>query len=326
MRVKESQLRSILRVKEKRGSDLLCYCPNCGKPEFGISISKDDNPWNCYRKKHCGISGNIRNLHKALNISYFEVTGIKGFGTTNSLKDWGGRKLESRVVDDWRWTILKERKLPVGFKRIFDDEYLRGRGFTDRHFQEYEVGRTNLIYNLKDRIIIGVKQNGVMVSYISRSLLSKEECELNDIKRYLNSKDEFDKIIAGIDEVKGQKSGIIVEGLFDKSNIDSELSLPDDNLVCLCTFGAKITYDQIRMMQEKGIENIFLFLDPDVLKVIDKASRNLLNKFKDLKICFEGRSDNDAGGMNQEELLKQLLNSKNFINFDKNTIINNRLV
>lgn len=318
MRLSEHKLRQILRVKSKSRDNLICYCPACGKPEFGISISKDFNPFNCYRKKKCGITGNIRNLHKYLDQDYKDIFG-KAEKTLAEINEF--KKLEDKKEEDWAFPVLPERKMPVGFRRIYENEYLSERGYEPEDFEKIEVGETKLSTRHRKRLIIGIYQNGKRVAYISRTLRTKEDCDKRKIPRYLNSEDDFEKIIEGIDELNNQEAAILVEGHFDRHNVNKKLNLPDSNFVCLSTFGAKISYDQLMMLKHKGVKDLFIFFDPDVLKVIRETSLRLKNEFRSVMICYEkGYEDLDPGDMSREILTKIMANSKNFINFEKNTL------
>jgi len=93
-------------------------CPWCHGSEFGISLL-GNNPFNCFRKKHCGISGNAFTL-----LAFFKKRIIVDEQLNPVLSTF------EEIVN----TEIKELPIitpPIAWKRTKDDIYLRSRGWTD---------------------------------------------------------------------------------------------------------------------------------------------------------------------------------------------------
>lgn len=309
MKLTEQQLREILRITKKRhdGSVLYGYCPKCKRNEFGISLN-EGNLFGCFRKKRCGFSGNIFELLKFLGISPSNY----GKMSKPSVKI---EKIDLKEIGEkFQMEVLPERRMPIGFRRIMDHPYLRERGFINSDFENYVVGTTNLVPVLKGYVIVGIPQFGRVVAYTSRSPLSKEECERFNKKRYINSKDDFSKILDGIDE-SNYDEATIVEGIFDRINVRNcfqELGI--ESRVC-CSFGAKFSDDQMRLLLNAGVKRVNLFFDSDIISTFIKAGSMILHKFEEVKIICHDNPNEDPGDLDVKQIWELYKNKKNFINF-----------
>lgn len=262
-----------------KNGNIKAICPWCGKKEFYVSLS-ENHPFQCWRKKHCGESGNIFKLLEKLNrLEFF------------SYKDdvvFSNRVPETLQIeeDDEVEIDIPEIKKPLGFKRIYDDEYLSKRGFAGNDFSDYIVGITKLDPKLIGYIIFLLFQEGKNIGYVARYKGSKEECDLKNKPRYRNSDSDFEKILGGYDDlVEGKTETVfLVEGLFDKKRIDDLLDLKSvDDLKCVFTFKCFLSNTQIRLLQKKGVKNLIMLYDPDVINKIRVQAIDLV-KFFNVKI------------------------------------------
>ena len=150
---------------------------------------------------------------------------------------------------------------------------------------------------------MGVYMYETLVGYVSRHTWSKKKIERYNKKakredsyqilRYRNSEgNEFSKMLGGIQHVvEGETdTAILVEGLMDVVSISQQLDLFSSNKMrALCTFGKKISKEQIYHLQVSGIKNLIVWFDDDAIDTIKELE---LDKFFNVLIA----STNDADG------------------------------
>lgn len=315
MKLSIQQLFSILQhPKMWKNNDIIANCPECGHREWYISL-KDNHPHQCFRAKKCGFRGNIYTLLDKLG--RYDLKNIKP-----DIK-WVSRVKETLLdsTEDDVVLNLSEIRLPLGFKRIYADEYLKNRGFKEADFNDYVIGYALLDRKLLNYVIFVIYQDFKPVATIARYKGSKKEIEEQERKtgrkilRYKNSESDFSKILGGYDELENNvtKTAILCEGLFDKKHTDDLLDLKSSNeMKCLYTFKCDISDEQLYRLQLKGVENIILLYDPDVIsKIKDVAFR--LSQYFNVKIgLIEATNENgelkDPAELNYEELINILNN------------------
>lgn len=324
MKLSERQLLDLIKDSylDSRGKNIYGACPNCGKNEFGISI-ESPHKFGCFRGK-CGFRGTsvrylLKYLGKINDFSERYRSEVNIFGSLTS-------NLES--ISSPLNLELPEIKPPIGWKRVEEDEYLRKRSFTDSDFQKYEVGRSRL---RKDYVTFLVRMNGKLVGYVGRSEKSKEWIDNYNKKqkengtdevylRYQNSSTDFSKTLFGIDEViKGKTTDIIlVEGIFSKTKTDTNLLLDqNEEMKCCATFGAKLSTEQIELLKQKGVKNIWLWFEADVLDKIKQVASKVALHFNVRISYLQGIDPNDIDG---EQALSLLENSKDWMDFNMSYI------
>lgn len=275
-------------------SNIYGDCPFCGGSEFGIS-TKENHLFGCFRKKKCGVTGNIFTLLKKIgrqDLFQQEVVRLQ-----DKLEfELTGEKYSENIDYDLNLPTIRP---PLGFRRIFENSYLQERGFDS--FHKYEVGITTIERSYKDRVIFLIRENGEVKGFLGRGVR-------NDVKpKYKNSSSDFAKLLLGIEEVDEETSILIlVEGLLDKENVDKQLKLDEQSEIkCCCTFGAKISIFQILKMKMCGIKNIILFYENDVIGKIQNYAFGLEQEFEKVSIVLPPQ-DKDPGSMNLEELQQSL--------------------
>ena len=257
-------------------------CPVCGKSQHFFVRKKTKlvdkrgrNKSFSYSCKKCKEEGGFIGLLRIFNK-------LDLFDLKKPVKDFIDISFQEQSLSQDSLE-LKEILNPVGFKRLYDDEYLNKRGFQDIDYYKYEVGRTKLIKKYKDYIIILVYQQNRLVGYMSRCTLTKQQIEEQGKQRYLNSKfTNFGSFLFGIDEViKGKTKHVnIVEGFFDKNSVDHALSLNETySEKCVCSFGNKISTDQISLLKQKGVQSVTLAYDIDATKEMKKYMDSLRREF-----------------------------------------------
>lgn len=302
----EQKIRDLIRVKKKNPHRKVLYgvCPQCGHDEFGISL-KEGNPFGCFRKSKCGFTGNAYSLLRFLGVSFKKEVKFQ------EKLDKPDFQIKSLMEFQ-----LPERKMPAGFRRIYQDDYLDSRGFKPKDYEKnYLVGRTGLVEKFKGYKIIGIKQYGKTTGYIGRSTLSKQQCEEQGVLRYRNSTDDFSKMLDGLNESDYQEA-TIVEGVFDRVNVRNIFETFSIRSRVLCSFGSKFSNEQALLLKKEKIKAVNLFFDPDVIKTFDAVGSMLLNDFEEVNVILSPQKEKDPGDMNEEEVLEAYKNRQSFIKFE----------
>lgn len=288
--ISESKLQEILDQPKKASKNhFIAYCPFCHDKEKKFYINKVTQLWDC---KKCGEKGSIFTLLKKLG----KLELIQD-GSTVTLSEEEFEKIPSLldVIEANKKVITEaeETVLPIGFKHVFYDSYLEGRGFNECDYHKYPCGVVDINKKLKNFILFLVYENNVLFGYLGRNKMPKSEIdainkdykeqELNKrILRWNNSDADFSKLVYGIDDVTSETlCVIIVESIFGKKRIDDYLEKHKINEIkCVSTFGSKISEMQISKISEKGVRNVILMFDPDAVNKIKNYSF-------DLECCFD---------------------------------------
>lgn len=301
----------------KRGN-LRALCPKCNEDEFYISYIEENHPFQCWRKKHCGYSGNIFTLLKDMG----KLSTIGSLSTTNIHQKLSNKiEIEESQID----LTLPNIAIPLGFKAVKQNEYLDGRNFYSYH--KIKVGITTIDPKYKNDYVIFILDNlqGIK-GYIGRHIKSKVEIDrMNEkrrknnlpmILRYKNSETDFSKILWGIQEVTDNTTTLIlVEGLFDKDRIDLLLELDNqEQIKCCCTFGSNFSTEQMFIAQQKkSITNIIILYEADVLEKVINTASDVSLYFDSVLVGFI--NDKDPGDMEYEDLEQVLLNLQHHSQF-----------
>lgn len=285
-----------------------CNCPDCDKSDkFGILFLSDGAIVKCMR---CGTSTSLFNYLKHINRTDL----IEGFSAP--IKD------EIKSLTEEKEEIEREEvdvELPRGFKRVYYDEYLDERGFCEKQYNLFKIGKSTDM-RLKNHLVFQIFQEGKLKTWLARSKKTKEwhKQNLKDYKegkarlvlRYYNADDtEFSECLGGYDEItESTKAVIVVEGLTDKTSIDNKLNLYEsEERKCVFTFGKNLSEAQISLFLKKGVENLILMYDPDALKEIEKFSLKYINKFKTIQ-CAKIEGEEDPGDLTKNEI-KHIMNN-----------------
>ena len=322
MRLDEKVLIELLptAVPNRKHTDFYCTCPLCHKPEhFGIAISTKNHPWRCLK---CDERGTIFRLLKILGrvdlLSEIDVTDIVEVKSKIQL-------IAEEENYDEQIAALPNVTLPLGWKRVYRDEYLDSRGFGKEDFQYNTVGITKLTKKYLNYIIFPITYEGEIKGYLGRHIWDKDkikeynnnpENKYRKIARYKNSEDEFSMLVGGIDECieNVTTTAILVEGVFDKTNVTKLLNLYyTDEMKALYSFGKTISPYQFYLMKKKGIKRLIMIYDPDAVNYTKQYAMEAVSWGFKVSVGFT--SDKDCGEMNEDELYAVLDNLEDPINF-----------
>jgi len=321
MKLSRQELEKLIQVTgtDYSKKNLTGKCPKCNQNEFGISLD-ENHKFGCYRLKKCGFSGNIFTLLKFLG-KLEEYTKDDSRYKNSIGKLISGIQEPEKIVEE---VLLQEVYKPVGWKRIYYHDYLEKRGFTKKYYEKYYIGTTHLDPYLKDfYIIILIVQKGLVVGYVSRHIWDKKQIlehnkknPKNPILRYKNSTSQLSLFLYGIEECNSNTHTIIiVEGFFDKT-VTEEIVGGEGVVVC-CTWKCDISPSQIEDIKKvKGLKNIILLYDPDVLQQVIRTGNKLSDSFNELNIYIGwNENGNDPGDMDEKEFIEVIDNMEKIEKF-----------
>jgi DNA primase len=290
-----------------RRRNVVCDCAYCGKSQkMGISLVKESNPWQCFSCGERGTAWKLCNNAGRLDLiqEFFDVDE----DVENPLL-----QIEEEELD----LELEEVELPPQTKRVLQDAYLDKRGWWEESYMDFPVYKSKN-FKYADYVLLGVKMYGELVGFVGRHIWSKSKiANYNSeakrkgdyqILRYRNSEgNEFAKMLGGFDKiVEGETDTVIlVEGFMDVINISQELDLfASKDVRAICTFGKKISEEQIYHLQEMGIKNIIVFYDDDAVEDIKRMD---LGKYFNTVIASTNDADNvragdDVGDLSAEQI------------------------
>lgn len=303
-------------------NDLIC--PDCEKADkAGILFTNDGAIFSCMR---CGIKTSVNQyLRKVSRVDLIEKQEFN-VSIESKIKKIG------EVVEEAPIKLLPIKKLPIGFKEIDSDEYLESRNFSDYHFWLFKPGITRIDLRHIHQIIYQIlDENDRCIAWLGRSKNEKEWHKENlqafkehkaELKlRYDNSKDtDFSSILGGVRDMNDKVDTIIlVEGLFDKVNVDTQLKLNSySSTRCLFTFGDSIQDGQIKSLKKwSNVRTIILLYDYNTIQNSKRYSIILQKELGvDVKVC-EIKDDKDPGIMTLEELNEVFEKSVDPLNYNK---------
>lgn len=308
-------------------------CPECGRSDkTGIIFSKNGAKFHCMR---CSLGMFVNKFFKLTNRNHL----IEADEHSASME----HKLKSLFVEEEleEITELPEKRLPIGCKILIDDYYLESRNFSEYHYRLFKPVQTKIDLSKSNMIIFQIFDDmDRRVAWLSRSKRDKSWHKENERKhkeegerlvlRYDNSPDtDFSSILGGINDMTDRiTSVILVEGLFDKVNVDNQLNLPNsDDMICLFTFGDSIKRGQIKILKKyPNIKNIFLMYDYNTIINSKRYGLELNNELKsvDIFVCEIDIKDADPGILSKDSILDILNKSVNVIEFNKKKL-NRRL-
>jgi hypothetical protein len=345
LEIDDSQLRALLtNAKDASGrTHFVADCPFCSDPGHFYVRRKTDKVnsrgqnisyyWDC---KKCLLRGTLPKL-------------LRKVGRLDLLADLHVVRVSEPVVSkltDYRAkraaipppVELPLVTFPTGFMRAKQDPYLDGRGFTPADYERYKAGRAKVLQKHKDYIIVGIEQRGRLVGYISRLTWGSEKLEAFNEQakaegklkklRYQNSTSDFAKMLFGEDELTDETTTVIlVEGIFDKSNVSNLLNLHSSPTVkCCATFGKSISEDQINIVRRfPKLKNLIFLRDQDAINSTKKQSLDLKGEFFVLVGFFDNPTI-DAGNIDEDGLLFVLQNLQDPLTFSLTKVLKRKLL
>lgn len=320
--IKELGLRKFGHKGWMKSPDL--KCPKCGRSDkFGIKFNeKGGGTAHCFYEVGEGMSLYRFLKHIGRDDLIIYEKGLRSIDMS----------LESLKNDEeFIYQEPDTKKEPKGYKRIFFDDYLDERGFEPEQYNILNVGKSD-DYLLKNYIVFLLKQKGKVVGWLARSKYDKEwhnenlrkfkDGEGSLVLRYRNSsKTDFDRILGGFDEITPNTEEVwIVEGIFDKANLDRLYGLYNNEKVkCLFTFGNRVTDNHLYLLKTTNIKKIVMLYDYGTVKQVKKHSLQLARNFEVWVGEFK-TEDIDAGDATKKYMDNIFSNLKNYFYFYTNRL------
>lgn len=307
--ISDSDLRDLIEVKkETQSGQYICDCPFCGK-SMHFYIDKRTQLFEC---KKCWESGNIYKLLKYLGKTYLlQGKSVKKTDVLESIR----MQLEEKIENSINVEELPEIKMPIGFRIYKDSEYLRSRHITRGDCNKYKLGYSDILPKYENYVLIPIYDNLKIRGFLGRyssKIVPKSKL------RYNNSLGtDFASLLFGYDDiVKGEtETVILVEGVFDKINVDKYLELYLDNSIrCVCTFGKKISNIQIQKLLLKQVRNIIVSYDYDALREIKKFGLRLKQYFNTFAcVCMLEKDLGDCNNIEVKKVFSDPISIDNFV-------------
>jgi hypothetical protein len=244
--------------------DIYIHCPFCGleDPSFHLGLNLDGPSYGCWRDTSHRGHGPARLIKELLLCSLEEAKLIARNYFTNlaftETKALSERQAIQPLTDFYKF----------GSKHILEgqfSQYLRDRGFDP----SYICPRFDLRWCIRNkhyayRVICPIIQHNQWYGWTARTIASTEP------KRYLAAKEpecpnSITDFLFDWDNLKGGKSLIIAEGVFDAMAI-IRCMLPGISATCL--FGKTVSIRQRSLLTKvaNNYERVLISLDPDAVK------------------------------------------------------------
>ena len=304
-------------------------CLWCGKDNyhFGIKFTKrttrhrSDVSFHCFK---CETRGGDFLLFQKLDMLTFLRQGeyIKR-------DDVLEKKINTIELPDTPLEIeVQTKRPPLGFRRETSDPYLDQRGFEKWQYESYTIGRSRFSSRLKDYVVFLILEDKENKGYVARITWSAERISSHEkstkrkVPRYINEAGvDFGKLLFGIDEIDDYvQEVILVEGVTDKANVDRLLSRLGSlyKVKCLCTFGKKISDEQIEKLYRKNVDRVVFLYDPDAVEASKQYSVRMRHRFKEIRVGF--LKNKDPGDLSLSEFNAVMESLEDPINFSVNKV------
>lgn len=312
MQLENEDIKALLLSPKDSKTHWISDCPACGaakhfyvRKKTTLLNKRGENRSFYFDCKKCKEEGGLFTLLKLFGKEdLYDVK--KKVGEELNLNFSTSEEINEEMVEP------REILNPIGFKRIFEDEYLQSRGFKEIDFYRYEIGYTRIKVKLQKYILLMVQQNFKNRGYIARCMLKEGDKNYENYKRYQNSSHDFGKMLFGYDEViKGKtKEVVVTEGLFDKNSADHALDLNSGyEMKGVSSFGSKFSEYQMLLLKAKGIEDVLIVYDIDAIKEIKKYSMLAKKMFKRVRIAFTTNKDLNAS---TDEEIRKVFDGKKY--------------
>ena len=304
-------------------------CPFCGKDGKNTLIFTDDGHSAVFHCFKCGTKTSIRNYlikmdRKDLIRNDYQMS-KKNTKLTPLIKE----------EDDIEENVQSNTRLPIGLKPLVNDPYLESRHFLKEHYEEFEPSYTKSVLEetlaKHNYIIFKIKEGDRVVAWLARSRYNKTWHDNNRtlfkegigkmVLRYMNSQDGFSHILGGCNFIGPEtETVILVEGLFDKVNVDYLINLGfNQEIACCFTFGKKISPGQLNQLRKTNVKTVILMYDEDALRESKETALHL-SKFFNVKVCRIKDKDVDPGNMTMQYLQRVLIDMQDPLNFYLNNL------
>lgn len=293
------------KVKEKGTMIRACCKLHGGSNPSGFVVNTNNNLWYCHTGG-CGGGDAFTLVQKLENCTFPEAV--------HKVADFFGINLDNLEIQERQASYVKEMKKWIKTMRTLTkkkeknayhipEEVRSVTKFRDflpstlEHFGLSYVEKIELLsredkpYQLKNRLVFPVMQEGVQVGVSLRRIKAKDEPKWSHQPVSFETKD----ILYNYDAIQGEPSFVICEGITDVWAYH-EIGVP-----AVCTFGAHLTEEQYRLLMRTGADLIWSYDGDEAGAFATKNARELFrNKANQYVVHFTDRED--PASITREEL------------------------
>ena len=219
-------------TQAKQGTELIFACPRCGRMKFYVNPKK--RLFQCFR---CSYAGYVDQILDSLEERVPHIERI-----WNQIQS----SAEMAIIPPFPMEVIpkfRKSEMPYTFKY-----FLESRGFDFYGDQVKEWGFSD-DFKLKDRIIIPIKEDGKVVSYVARSWDGTEPKEISGPNR--------SQYLYGLDDISPDQRVVLVEGIFDCEHLRKH------GYNAVAVMGSHLSDIQIGKLLAKKPSSIVIMFDGD---------------------------------------------------------------
>ncbi|MFA5396361.1 MAG: hypothetical protein WC346_10175 [Methanogenium sp.] len=245
-------------------------CIFCIDPSNHLGINLQSKAFSCHK---CAEKGNAIQFIQAMD-------GVSTSVAISIMKQYEGGAFVPAEKH-----YQEKVKMPIGASKKFHENHLRyleyRRFNPDRVIKEYDLFATGPIGDYKHRIIIPVKFNNRLISFVGRDITGQAQIPYKNSSENYSIKD-VKQSLYNMDSVLLNRA-VIVEGIFDAWRIGDG---------AVATFGTKYTREQLRLL--KGLKQVFVLYDADAIPIAHKLAYDLTSLVRQVEVLelSEGDPDN----------------------------------
>lgn len=274
------------------------HCPFCiGSANYHLGIHLTDKVANCWR---CGGHSVEEYVKTMLNCSWAQAYYIANSYDVIGVSQHIAKRKEVVNVSPQKF------KLPAGVQPLTDNHrlYLKGRRYNDRLIERvWDIKSGGVIGDFKNRIIIPIYYNGIMVSYQGRKTSKTADDDKNPKYRTCEKDKEvvFHKsILYGLDKSIGD-TVVVVEGVTDVWRLGPG---------SVATFGINYKYKQMQLLT--SFKKVYILFDSEPTAQAQAAKlADDISFISNAEVYIvDTETGNDPGSMIQveaDELMRDLL-------------------
>ena len=263
-------------------------CPFCDDRHMNGGFNDTTGHYTCWR---CGWHRTEEALSLVLRVTPEMARFL--------VKDHGGT-LRRTQTSAKRRENANEVRLPTSGFTVREREYLEKRGFNpDFLHKKYGVVGGGIAGKWNNRIIIPITEEGRIVSFAARTIVSPQRQRELNIPRYMNlpisqSVKDPKETFFNIDNARGS-SVVLVEGAFDVMRMGDGF---------ICSLGTVITSKQLLLLANRFKTVKILFdSEDDAQRKAARYARQLCAMGVGVEVAdaYSKYGKNDAGDLTQDE-------------------------
>jgi hypothetical protein len=254
---------------------------------YHLYVNTDKKCWVCFRcgfgdnKQTPGTASLIKFIAGLENVSYAHAANIIATDTKACPEEDLHDILRLRLGEKRRKTceqhVESSITLPVSFVDCPEIQYLLERGIRREWIREFDIRYGNVKDRWQGRVIFPVYGfDGNTVSAVGRTSIDRSPKWLNmpgtDLGKCLWP------LFRNGDPVDFSGVTVLVEGILDA------LGVIASGHTALCTFGKKVSDEQLALLHKLGVSDVLLAWDSDALKQIGNALPRLARSFRSVRV------------------------------------------